>query len=150
MSEISIWAEHGGLIGLIIFSLFGLVATFIVVLTRKDKSSQQFIKEILANDREERKEDRGEHRDTFNRLSDALNDLTDELRKKDWANTVINALRNEGFFVPENKWRFVLHSTYWLCILVSVERESPQSQPTKQYEKIHRRRSIWIGLDMDA
>lgn len=83
MSEASIWAEHGGLIGLIIFSLFGLVATFIVVLTRKDKSSQNFIKEILNNDREERKEDRGEHRETFNRLSDALNDLTDELRKKD-------------------------------------------------------------------
>lgn len=86
MSEASIWAEHGGLIGLIIFSLFGLVATFIVVLTRKDKSSQNFIKEILNNDREERKEDRGEHRETFNRLSDALNDLTDELRKKDKSN----------------------------------------------------------------
>jgi len=86
MSEASIWAEHGGLIGLIIFSLFGLVATFIVVLTRKDKSSQNFIKEILNNDREERKEDRGEHRETFNRLSDALNDLTDELRKKDNSN----------------------------------------------------------------
>ena len=82
MSEISIWAEHGGLIGLIIFSLFGLIATFVVVLTRKDKSSQQFIKEILESDREERKEDRGEHRETFNRLSDALNELTSELRKK--------------------------------------------------------------------
>jgi len=83
MSEASIWAEHGGLIGLIIFSLFGLIATFVVVLTRKDKSSQQFIKEILDSDREERKEDRGEHRETFNRLSDALNELTNELRKKD-------------------------------------------------------------------
>ena len=82
MSEASIWAEHGGLIGLIIFSLFGLIATFVVVLTRKDKSSQQFIKEILANDRDERKEDRGEHRETFNRLSDAINGLTSELRKK--------------------------------------------------------------------
>jgi len=82
MSDISIWAEHGGLIGLIIFSLFGLIATFVVVLTRKDKSSQQFIREILSDDREERKEDRGEHRETFNRLSDALNDLTSELRKK--------------------------------------------------------------------
>ena len=40
MSEASIWAEHGGLIGLIIFSLFGLIATFVVVLTRKDKSSR--------------------------------------------------------------------------------------------------------------
>ena len=83
MSEISIWAEHGGLIGLIIFSLFGLIATFVVVLTRKDKSSQNFIREILSDDREERKEDRSEHRETFNKLSDAINDLTGELRKKD-------------------------------------------------------------------
>ena len=83
MNEASIWAEHGGLIGLIIFSLFGLIATFIVVLTRKDKSSQNFIREILSDDREERKEDRGEHRKSFNRLSDALNDLTRELRGKD-------------------------------------------------------------------
>ena len=83
MSEASIWAEHGGLIGLIIFSLFGLIATFVVVLTRKDKSSQNFIREILSDDREERKEDRSEHRETFNKLSDAINDLTGELRKKD-------------------------------------------------------------------
>lgn len=83
MNEISIWAEHGGLIGLIIFSLFGLIATFVVVLTRKDKSSQNFIREILSDDREERKEDRSEHRETFNKLSDAINDLTGELRKKD-------------------------------------------------------------------
>jgi hypothetical protein len=50
------------------------------VLSRKDRSSQNFIKEILDNDREERKEDRSEHRQTFNRLSDALSDLTTELK----------------------------------------------------------------------
>ncbi len=82
MNEITVWAEHGGLIGLVIFSLFGLIGTFLIVLTRKDKASQSFIKEILSNDREERKEDRGEHRQTFNRLSDALSDLTSELRNK--------------------------------------------------------------------
>ena len=82
MNEISIWAEHGGLVGLIIFSLFGIIATFIVVLTRKDKASQMFIKEILENDRQDRKEDRADHRETFNRLSDALNDLTSELKNK--------------------------------------------------------------------
>ena len=83
MSEATIWAEHGGLIGLIIFSLFGLIATFIVVLTRKDKSSQKFIKEILDSDREERKEDRADHRITFDRLGDALHSLSSELRKRD-------------------------------------------------------------------
>lgn len=80
MNEITVWAEHGGLIGLVIFSLFALIGTFLVVLTRKDKSSQSFIKEILSNDREERKEDRNEHRQTFNRLSDALSELTTELK----------------------------------------------------------------------
>ena len=82
MSEANIWAEHGGLIGLIIFSLFGLIATFIVVLTRKDKAAQNFIREILANDREDRKEDRADHRVTFDRLGNALDSLTDELRKR--------------------------------------------------------------------
>lgn len=82
MNEASIWAEHGGLIGLIIFSLFGLIATFIVVLTRKDKSSQAFIKEILENDRQDRKEDRADHRVTFDRLGNAIESLTDELRKR--------------------------------------------------------------------
>ena len=82
MNEASIWAEHGGLIGLVIFSLFGLIATFIVVLTRKDKASQAFIKEILENDREDRKEDRADHRVTFDRLGNALDSLTNELRKR--------------------------------------------------------------------
>ena len=82
MNEASIWAEHGGLIGLVIFSLFGLIATFIVVLTRKDKSSQAFIKEILENDRADRKEDRADHRVTFDRLGNALDSLTNELRKR--------------------------------------------------------------------
>jgi hypothetical protein len=82
MTEAGIWAEHGGLIGLIIFSLFGLIATFVVVLTRKDKSSQNFIKEILANDREDRKVDREDHRVTFDRLGNAIENLTDELRKR--------------------------------------------------------------------
>lgn len=82
MNEISVWAEHGGLIGLIIFSLFGLIATFIVVLTRKDKAAQTFIKEILENDREDRKEDRADHRVTFDRLGTAISSLTDELRKR--------------------------------------------------------------------
>ena len=82
MNEASIWAEHGGLIGLVIFSLFGLIATFIVVLTRKDKSSQNFIKEILEHDRADRKEDREDHRVTFDRLGNALDSLTNELRKR--------------------------------------------------------------------
>ena len=82
MNEASMWAEHGGLIGLVIFSLFGLIATFIVVLTRKDKSSQAFIKEILENDRQDRKEDRQDHRVTFDRLGNALDSLTNELRKR--------------------------------------------------------------------
>ena len=82
MNELEIWARHGGLIGLIIFSLFGLVITFIAVITRKDKSNQSFIKEILESDRDDRREDRVEHRHTFDKLGRAIDSLTDELRKK--------------------------------------------------------------------
>lgn len=82
MNESEVWAQHGGLIGLIIFSLFGLVITFIAVITRKDKSNQSFIKEILESDREDRKEDRIEHRHTFDKLGSAIDSLTEELRKR--------------------------------------------------------------------
>ena len=82
MNELEIWAQHGGLIGLIIFSLFGLVITFIAVITRKDKSNQNFIREILESDRDDRREDRIEHRHTFDKLGSAIDSLTDELRKR--------------------------------------------------------------------
>ena len=71
-----------GLIGSIVGALFLQIGWFIRATTKKDKSHQDFIQQILKEDREERQEDRREHRQTTNRLSDAITDLTIELRGK--------------------------------------------------------------------
>jgi hypothetical protein len=73
------WAQYG-LAGLVIMALFIQTAWFLVHIKGKDKSHQEFISEILTNDREERQEDRREHRATTNRLASALTDLTNQLR----------------------------------------------------------------------
>ena len=73
------WAKFG-LSGMVIGALFGQVAWFLAVMRGKDKSNQTFIQEILNADRMERQEDRREHRETTNRLADAIGDLTKELQ----------------------------------------------------------------------
>jgi len=73
------WARFG-LGGMVIGALFGQVAWFLAAIKSKDKSNQAFIQEILTADRLERQEDRREHRETTNRLADAISDLTKELQ----------------------------------------------------------------------
>lgn len=86
MGDASLWAEYGGLIGLIIFALF---MTIIIVIT----SNRSFLKDIMKEDRQERRADRQaealerladrtEHKESFNKLTAALEDLTDELKKR--------------------------------------------------------------------
>ena len=65
-----LWASQGGLIGLVTMALFVTVFTFIRVITK-----------IVADDRVERKDVRRSNDKTFNKLGDALDGLTDELRK---------------------------------------------------------------------
>ena len=73
------WSRFG-LGGMVIGALFGQIAWFLSVIKGKDKSNQSFIQEILNADRLERQEDRREHRETTNRLADAIGDLTKELQ----------------------------------------------------------------------
>lgn len=75
------WAEFG-LMGMVIGALFVVVGWFLRALSRKDEQTNIFIKEILKEDREERAVERSTHESTTNRLSDAIDDLTQELRKK--------------------------------------------------------------------
>ena len=81
MGDLDIWAENGGLIGLIMASLFILIGVFISVLSKKDKSNQHFLQGILKDERQERREVNVEHRETYNRLSDALNSLTETIKE---------------------------------------------------------------------
>lgn len=79
MGDAKIWAENGGLLGLVIFALFGALATFFIVLNKKDNAHSKFISTILKDEREERHVDRTEHRETYDNLSSALRDLTKEI-----------------------------------------------------------------------
>ena len=75
------WAEFG-LMGMVIGALFVVVGWFLRALSRKDEQTNLFIKQILQEDREERGIERKSHAETTNRLSDAIDDLTKELRNR--------------------------------------------------------------------
>ena len=81
METLKIWAEHGGLIGMVVFSLFTIIIMFHHSLTRKDQRHERFLERMMGNEREERRNVHKEHSGTYNRLSDALGGLTDELKK---------------------------------------------------------------------
>lgn len=76
MDEANLWAKEGGLIGLILLSLFSLIGVFIHTLSRKDKHHRDFIKEILDDERADRKEVNKDRIKTSNRLTNALHELT--------------------------------------------------------------------------
>ena len=96
-TEGSIWAENGGLLGLVLFAFFGFLgvmfATFMKASSKKDVDhansssekdlkNREFIQILLSDSREERKEDRSEHKEAYSALSNALSELTDHLRNE--------------------------------------------------------------------
>ena len=80
-SSESLWAEHG-LTGLVLFALFALIGVFLRVISKKDESHQSFIREILTDEREERKAARQENSSNTNKLSSAIDGLAKELRNQ--------------------------------------------------------------------
>ena len=77
MNEVSNWAEFG-LAGMTIGALFMLVLWFLKSLDKKD----EFIQKILDQDKDARREERQQHSSLTNKLSDAINDLTKEIARK--------------------------------------------------------------------
>lgn len=81
-SEIlSMFAEAGGLFGLVVGSLVIFVLLFIVELRRKDKSHSKFIQDLLSDSRQEREQNNKAFTKSTDKLSDALTDLSNNLRK---------------------------------------------------------------------
>lgn len=87
------WAEHGGLIGLVLLALFILIGVFIRVIAEKDKhhrnfvttkdeKHQKFIQEILESAKEERTETQKINRENAQALSSAITDLTEVVRSQ--------------------------------------------------------------------
>lgn len=76
MNDVTIWAEHGGLIGMIIFALFATIITMVINQTKKDKDNTHFIKSIIADEREDRKQEQALHFKSYDRLADAIEKLS--------------------------------------------------------------------------
>lgn len=79
ITGISSLSEYG-LIGGIIGALFLTIAYFMKGLTKKDEQHTEFIKQILKEDRAERAIERTEHKEATIRLSQAIDQLTVQLR----------------------------------------------------------------------
>jgi hypothetical protein len=78
MSDVSIWAEHGGLIGMIIFALFAAIITMVIQQSKKDKENTQFIQSIIDNEREDKKIEQQLHFKSYERLADAIDRLSNK------------------------------------------------------------------------
>ena len=83
MDATDLWAREGGLIGLVLLSLFSLIGIFIHTISKKDKQHQDFIKEIIADERRERKDVRGDYIRVNSRLTAAIDSLTAEIKNRE-------------------------------------------------------------------
>lgn len=73
MGEPAMWAEEGGLIGLVVLALF-VVLIFVV------RSFLKFLREMMADHRAERIEDRETRKVSDTNLAEAMRGLTDHIR----------------------------------------------------------------------
>jgi hypothetical protein len=78
-----LWAEKGGIIGLVLLALFVMLGLFIRLSSKKDTRHENFIQKLIEDDREERKEARDDNGKVFDRLGGAIDSLTDQLKKGD-------------------------------------------------------------------
>lgn len=77
--DLSPLMEHS-ILGSVIGALFVVIGWFLRALTKKDEQNQKFIEKLLDEDRAERTQQGKLNSETTNKLSNAIDDLTRELR----------------------------------------------------------------------
>lgn len=77
-----LWAKHG-LTGLVIGALIFLIVLFIRALAKKDADHQEFLAGVLSGERADREAARRSNAENSRRLSSAIQQLADQIRKKD-------------------------------------------------------------------
>lgn len=89
-NTMDLWAREGGILGLIIFALFGVLIFMIRQFLKAKKESESFYDKLNEDAKEDRRmamEERQtlnvEHGRTYNRLADALDRLTDQLKRRE-------------------------------------------------------------------
>lgn len=77
------WNEAGGLLGMIFAALFILIGTFQWHLKAQDKEHTQTVKEILKDEREDRRLARVENNASYEKLSEVIYKLSKSLNRRD-------------------------------------------------------------------
>lgn len=81
-SSEQLWAEHG-LTGLVLLALFGLILIFIRVIIKKDSNHQTFLERLLEAERKERTKAREDHTTSSDKLAQAIDRLSENLRNRE-------------------------------------------------------------------
>ena len=81
--DFNTWNEAGGLLGMIFAALFILIGTFQWHLKAQDKEHTQTVKEILKDEREDRRLARVEHTASYEKLSDVIYKLSKSLNRRE-------------------------------------------------------------------
>jgi hypothetical protein len=66
----------------VLSALFGLILVFVKTISSKDSAHREFIREMLSEERGERKETRRELTANNDKLSDAIDSLASEIRNQ--------------------------------------------------------------------
>jgi len=81
MIEIPKLVEEGGMAGTVIVGFYISIKLFVNFISKKDSEHREFMKEVMHNDREDRKLNNSDHKESYSRLSASLDNLASELKK---------------------------------------------------------------------
>ena len=81
--NLATWNEAGGLLGMIFAALFILIGTFQWHLKAQDKDHTQTVKEILKDEREDRRLARVENNASYEKLSEVIYKLSKSLNRRE-------------------------------------------------------------------
>ena len=81
--DLDSWNEAGGLLGMIFAALFILIGTFQWHIKSQDKEHSQTVKDLLKDEREDRRLTRLETNASYDKLSEVIYKLSKSLNKKD-------------------------------------------------------------------
>lgn len=81
MSEFLTFFQPHGLIGMIVGALLLVIILFIAIIEKRDRSHAKNVREIIKDSRDERERTVERTNSTTDKLSDAIRDLANQLKK---------------------------------------------------------------------
>ena len=81
--DFNTWNEAGGLLGMIFAALFVLIGTFQWHLKAQDKEHTQTVKDLIKDEREDRRLARLENNSSYDKLSEVIYKLGKSLNRRE-------------------------------------------------------------------